>query len=185
MVFNVIVLVAQQHFIMINARRYNYFCITPREFTEGDWDRFPFSVILENKDQSTPLASWFPQQLHTFHFGNLNLFEILAGPEKDLGPKQKELREWFRFKAQKSTPLKFRTLVKTSGDLSKEEVARKIIDHIKTGAKGVFFPLSLPAEYLINKSSNSRSNRTTAREFQYGACFPPNIRALTYIRALA
>jgi len=120
-----------------------------------------------------PLASWFPHKLHTFRFGDLNLFEIVAGSEKNLGSNQLELKKWIRLQAEKHIPLRFRAIMKMPQNLSREQLAGKIMEHIKTGAGGVFFPLSLPAEYLIGRVKNRQSKISWLKKLQHGACFLP------------
>jgi hypothetical protein len=99
------------------------------------------------------LASWFPEQLHLLKFGGLTLFEVLSGSEKELGSNQRELKRWIMDRAEKHHPIDFRTYVGASKDISREELARIILAHRTTGAKGIFFLPSLPASYPFRPKS--------------------------------
>jgi len=99
------------------------------------------------------LAPWFPNQLHLLTFGGLTLFEVLSGSEKELSSNQRELKRWIMDRAEKHRPIYFGTYVGTSKDISRDELARRILAHRKTGAKGIFFLPSLPANYPFRPES--------------------------------
>jgi hypothetical protein len=104
-------------------------------------------------------AIWFPEILHLIPVGNMNLFQLVAGFEKELGPNQRELKKWILEQAHKQEPLRIPVLLgKTNQNLSKEKLAKKIMNHIKNGSDEMIFLPTLPVNPHIEQDRKESSD---------------------------
>lgn len=149
--FNVIVLEVNKHFM-----KSNMFWLSPEEFigepyTPAPTKRSETPQPLPKTDEQKK-APWFPNILHTIPVGRLNLFQVVAGTPSEIGPNQARLKEWILEQAHKHEPLKFPILLEIDENISKEELAGKIMDHLLHGSSDMIFLPTFPVNPHIRKT---------------------------------
>lgn len=135
--------------------------------TVAEWVQDPSPTTRENNhlrgihlssNSATERARWFPIILHSVYYGAFSLFEIIAGSEDDLGPNQKELKNWVTTQSfKKYQPLKLPVFAEVNRCTTKEELAGLIMNHLILGSsyRMIFLP-ALPMEYHSKKSLPNR-----------------------------
>ncbi len=156
MIFYVILLIAQQYIMMKKP----LFYISTKYYTYGPYQsQVNRSQDITQSDQEfIPKANWFPGMLHAISIGNMNLFELISDCEEWLGSSQLELRIWIQEQSKKNEPLRFPFLINDNENLSKEELASKIMSHIKNGSDDMFFLPSLPINPCIEEDHKKESS---------------------------
>jgi hypothetical protein len=155
------VLVEQKHLMTINRKFW---------MTVGEWFQ-DLSPVTQCNNQPRVCATgptiekarWFPSALHGIRFFNISLFEIIAGSENNLGPHQKELKNWVSERSHKThESLRIPVFVEMSELTTKDDLAGLIMNHIILGSsrKMIFLP-ALPMEY---HSRQSLPNRLTPEQ---------------------
>lgn len=148
--FNVIVLQVKTH--LMNK---DIFWLSPEEFIFGPYThndangrKNPHPIPQYKEEKRAP---WFPDILHSIPVGKLNLFQVVAGTPSEIGPNQTKLKEWILEQARKHEPLKFPVFLEIDENISREDLAGKILNHLSNGSSDMIFLPTLPVNPHIRQ----------------------------------
>lgn len=156
MIFDVIILKVKKYIM-----KPKFFYTSPEEFIFGPYTPaqigrpkpHPFS-----EEEVEKRAKWFPAILHAIPVGNFNLFQVVSGSPNELGPNQTKLKEWILEQARKHEPLKFPIFLEIDENISKEDLAGKILDHLFYGSSDMIFLPTLPVNPHIKQDHKKESS---------------------------
>ncbi len=144
-----------------------FFYMSPEELVFG-----PYTPAQIGRSKPHPFpeqkvekrAKWFPAILHAIPVGKLNLFQVVSGSPNELGPNQTKLKEWILEQARKHEPLKFPIFLEIEEDISKEDLAGKIMDHLLYGSSDMIFLPTLPVNPHIRQDHKKRVSRLLVKK---------------------
>jgi hypothetical protein len=156
----------------------NLFWLSPEEYILGPYqpEAKPEAEIHQTEPEFKPRVSWFPELLHAIPVGKFNLFQLVAGSENELRPNQKKLKEWICGQSQKHEPLKFPVFIEElffdpEDQNAKEELAGKIIAHLKEGSMEMIFLPTLPVNPHL-KQDHKKESSWLFKQHQVPIIFP-------------